>query len=269
MKKHFKKTLKLVGLTITSLVLLLAILAKNNDYSGINTTLPANQVGSPLPQVNPNKDVTDNGIPFNKFKSRATIEVDTATNTFYIYEIRDKTMSVFEAESNLMAINGVKEITLNLHSPGGSLFAAHVILEQIKILKERGIKVNTVVESQNACMSACLLIFLAGDTRTASGDSVFMFHAPYVQFSYNTPEPVYYVVQKDLRNDREEFANILGKACPADQRIKLDVLDHKEHYYTANQLVTKCTKDGFFTNLIEKPDPQVVQVISIGGGEED
>lgn len=266
MKKTIKGTAKIVVLSILAVVILVNILAKNTS-TNINSTLTNGPATTT--QTNPSKQVTENGIPHNGFKDKAAIDVDVNTNTFYVYEIKNKTMYVFEAESNLMAANGVKEITLNLHSPGGSLLAAHVIIEQINILKEYGIKVHTVVESGNACMSACPLIFLAGDTRTSSGDSVFMFHSPYVQYPYNTPEPVFYVVEKSLRKDREEFANTIGNACPLDKRIKMDIMDHKEHYYTTNQLVTKCGSTGFFTEVIAKPDPAVVKTAVVETSVDD
>lgn len=255
MKKSYKGIVKFLVTSLSIFVISTLILFSNiQPNSNINTKL--NDTENTV--ISPKKEMTENNLPYNPFRDKLQIQVDTKTNTFFIFEIGEDTLSVFESESNLMSMNGVKDININLHSPGGNLFVTKVILEQIKLLKERGIKIHTVVDPQNACMSACPLVFLSGDTRVASGNSVFMFHAPYVQFPYNTPEPMFYVVERDLAKDREEFANTLAASCPLDQRIKLDVLDHKEHYYTSTMLVTKCG-EPFFTEVLPVTDPSITK----------
>ncbi len=186
-----------------------------------------------------------NPIPKSVF-----ITVDHSDNSFDIFDIAEQTFEVFEAESNLMYHNGAKEITINFHSPGGSVFYAYIIREQIGILKERGVKIVTKVNTKDACMSACPILFLTGDERIAFADSVFMFHAPYIQYPYNTSEPLIRFLEKSVTTDRREFADSLAKQCPNYQRIKVTVLDHKDHYFKADILDSLCGSGSFFTQVI-------------------
>jgi ATP-dependent protease ClpP protease subunit len=211
-------------------------------YTASNGSINISQLlGAPEPEYNP-------------FEKEDVLTVDRKTNTFHMYEITDKTFEGFETESNMMQINGVKDITINLHSPGGELESAAFIVEQIRILKAHGITVHTVIDEKNACMSACPLIYLTGDTRTAYANSVIMLHAPYVQFPYNTPEPVYNVVQQELRIERDKYVKVLQTTCSKDPSIGMDVIDHHEHFYRADDLDTRCGSGTFFTKIIPVVD---------------
>lgn len=186
---------------------------------------------------------------WHKFNKEDTLIIDRHTNTFFLFEITDEAYIAFEKESNYMAFLGVKDITINLHSPGGSLYAEQLIEAQISILKDRGIHIKTVIDSGNACMSACPLIFLLGDERSAYADSVIMFHAPYIVFPYNVPESMVLAAEKDLRESRDKFGHVLSNVCKLDPAIATDVLDHHEHFYAADVLNTRCGA-GFFTQVI-------------------
>lgn len=186
---------------------------------------------------------------FNPFNDADEMVVNRTTNTFYLYKVTSGASDAFEKESNMMAINGVKEITINLHSPGGEITAAYVITQQIKILNEKGVKVKTIVEDKNACMSACPYIFLAGNEKIAFANSVFMLHSPYIQFPYNTPEPIMEEYMRELRADRDRFAKQFQDACPADKTIAMDMYDHDNHFYRADELDKRCPKT-FFDSII-------------------
>lgn len=201
--------------------------------------------------INLNQMFQSNDRPeWNDFNDKDQVVVDRHTNTFYIYSITGDAFEAFERESNYMAFKGVKVITINLHSPGGEMDSAYFITEQIRLLKAEGIKVNTIIDKKNACMSACPMIFLAGDTRTASENSVIMLHAVYAQFPYNVSEPVINEIEHELRLDRERYAHRLEEVCTKDTSIAMDVLDHKEHFYLAKDLDTRCGGNTFFTQVI-------------------
>jgi len=187
---------------------------------------------------------------YNPFNKDDEMVVNRGTDTFYLYSVSENAASAFERESNMMVEGGAKEITINLHSPGGELFAAYVIREQAHILQERGVKIKTVIDDKNACMSACPIIFMLGDERVASANSVFMFHSPYVQFPYNTSEDVMREVMREIRTDKDAYAKMLEDMCPNDPAIKLDIYDHQEHYYRADELAATCGGDKIFTKII-------------------
>lgn len=187
-------------------------------------------------KIEPEKAIPE----YNHFEKKDTLIVDRNTNTFHLFTITEEAYVGFEKESAYMAFKGVKEITIDLHSPGGSLYAEKLIETQVAALKERGIKIKTVIGDKNACMSACPLIFLLGDERIASTNSVFMFHAPYIMWPYNTSEPEIVQGEKDLRKSREDYGHVLESVCKNDPTIVMDVLDHDEHYYTATDLLLKC-----------------------------
>lgn len=191
----------------------------------------------------------DNTIPsFNEFNKVDQMIVNLDTNSFYIFKINEDVSEAFEQESTVMASNGVKHITINLHSPGGDVEAAYFIKEQIKILNEKGITVTTFIDNYDACMSACPLIFLAGNERIAYSSSVIMLHGPYITFPYNVPENVMNQLMRELRRDKEEFAIVLRQYCVNNPDIVEDLFNHHDNYYTAQKLKEKCG-DSFFTEL--------------------
>ena len=216
------------------------------DPNIIHITIPTEKDESLISLLD---GVLDSKPEYNKFNDIDQIIIDRKTNTFFIFAITEDTADAFERESNMMASNGVKEITINLHSPGGKLFSAYVIVQQMKILNEKGIKIKTIVGSKNACMSACPLIFLAGDEKVSFSNSVFMFHSPYITMPYNLSENIIIELERELRTDRELYANALAKACPTDKTIKMDIMDHNNHYYRADDVEKRCPKT-FFDELI-------------------
>lgn len=216
------------------------------DPNIIHIVVPAQTADDPTEQIkkalNPRPD-------FNPFNATDQMIIDRKTNTFYLYLVSEEAADAFEHESNMMAANGVKEITIDLHSPGGQLVAAAFITQQMKILNEKGIKIKTIVEDKNACASACPIIFLAGNEKIAFANSVFMFHSPYIKFPYNTPENVMIEMMRELRVDRDDYAKMLKNSCPADNTIQMFVYDHEDHFLTAKDLSDHCP-GTFFDSII-------------------
>lgn len=67
-------------------------------------------------------------------------------------------------------------VVITLNSPGGDARAAHRIADQILSARRHGMKVETRVERDGICMSACPLIFSAGENRLVASRSLFLFH---------------------------------------------------------------------------------------------
>ena len=220
-----------------------------------------------IPTKNNQQVASGEKVVFNPFSKTDVMQINLKTHTFYIYAISLDVASHFEKFSTLMMNNGVKEITINLHSPGGELEAAQIIEEQVGILKEHGIKINTIVESKNACMSACPIIFLTGDSRIASEDSVFMFHAPYIQYPHNASQAEVRFVEKDLAKSRTEFANRLAKVCPGNEDVaKMLIFDHEDHFFKALVLQAGCSKIFTSVKLTSRSFSDAVKSLNTPGG---
>lgn len=236
MRKHVKAGLMISILAIFSLYMI----------SSPKVKIDPNVIHVPAPTPQYIKS-TIKRPAYNPFNETEVITINRNTNSFYIGEIVEESFTYFEKYSSEMAARGVKTITIHLHSPGGELDVAKLIEQQIKILQERGIKVITVVDDGNACMSACPIIFLAGDEKIAASNSVFMFHAPYVNFPANTSEAEFRFVEHELNAVKVEFSKRLEQTCPTDDSIRMAMFDHTDHFYLASELLSKCSK--FFTKV--------------------
>jgi ATP-dependent Clp protease protease subunit len=71
-------------------------------------------------------------------------------------------------------LNPGKPITLNIFSPGGSIFHGITLYDTLRSLSRKGHPVTTVALGYAASMGS--LILLAGDVRIASGEALIMFH---------------------------------------------------------------------------------------------
>lgn len=75
------------------------------------------------------------------------------------------------------ANGGARRFLVELDSPGGSLAEGRLVIAEIEKEKRRR-AVDTRVRSGAYCLSMCVPIFLAGETRTAGRRARFMFHEP-------------------------------------------------------------------------------------------
>jgi len=79
------------------------------------------------------------------------------------------------------AFNALKDdadvFVIDLHSPGGALTEGRKVIEVIERMK-RDHLVETRVGRDRACLSMCVPIYLAGESRIAAPDARFMFHEP-------------------------------------------------------------------------------------------
>ena len=75
---------------------------------------------------------------------------------------------------------------INLNSGGGYLREGRQVIEFIKQMKKTHL-VETTVGGQANCLSMCVPIYLAGEQRSASRNSIWMFHEPR-SYNYYTDE---------------------------------------------------------------------------------
>lgn len=71
-------------------------------------------------------------------------------------------------------LNPGKPITLNIFSPGGSIFHGITLYDTLRSLAAKGHLITTVVHSYAASMGS--LLFLAGDVRVMGAEAQVMFH---------------------------------------------------------------------------------------------
>jgi ATP-dependent Clp protease protease subunit len=71
--------------------------------------------------------------------------------------------------------NPKKPVTLNIFSPGGSIFHGFVLYDTLRGLARKGHVITTVARGYAASMAS--IIFLAGDVRVVGEETHLMFHA--------------------------------------------------------------------------------------------
>ncbi len=71
----------------------------------------------------------------------------------------------------------VDAFVIELHSPGGAVMEGRAVIEALERMRATHDLV-TVVGPDRECLSMCVPIFLAGETRLAARDAQFMFHEP-------------------------------------------------------------------------------------------
>jgi ATP-dependent protease ClpP protease subunit len=65
-------------------------------------------------------------------------------------------------------------VTLYINTPGGSAYSTLAIVDQINSLKDKG--VHIITKATGSCMSAGTILWLMGDERKTSDNTLFMFH---------------------------------------------------------------------------------------------
>lgn len=80
----------------------------------------------------------------------------------------------------------VDKFIIKLDSGGGSLREGRQVIEFIKQMKKTHL-VETTVGDQRHCLSMCVPIYLIGEQRSASRNSIWMFHEPR-SYNYITDE---------------------------------------------------------------------------------
>lgn len=98
-------------------------------------------------------------------------------------------------------------ITLNIFSPGGSVFHGLVLYDTLRTLSKQGHLVTTVARGMAASMGS--LIFLAGDNRLIGSEALVMFHGMSASTGgdiYTMKEDIEFYEKMEARMDRIVFA---------------------------------------------------------------
>lgn len=215
------KAKKLRTLLVITLGVAMGMVLAHYTLQYLQKDVPVNEVVD---------DSLDDGEkPIKSFYDKSY--ADHSTNTIYIGEISDNAFSVLEIEGSIMQMNGAKEITIVLNSPGGSLFAAEIMKVQMDLFRKRGVTLTTKILPNESCMSACPLIFAYGDKRIADDTSVLMFHSPYNMIDPTYPEAVQIYLQETLQQLRVDYINAMSKVCGKSERMQRDIIDHNMHFY--------------------------------------
>ena len=124
------------------------------------------------------------GVMFQQFLASGTFgggllvrSSDTTEDTLTVQwrgEIGPPFLRTFNAALNKHG-EGKSRIVLVLDSPGGLAGYGARIIRRLDDLKKQ-VRIDTVVETGDSCMSMCVAIYLQGQTRYASPSARFMMH---------------------------------------------------------------------------------------------
>jgi ATP-dependent protease ClpP protease subunit len=140
------------------------------------------------------------------------------------------------------AQQGVKHITVAISSPGGDVQAAFALFNTL-----RGLPVHVTMHNVGMVSSAANVVFVGGDTRIASADAGFNFHAPTVTLNGDMDVTALRQTAKDLKTGEQRTRRVLedrtGMSGPridalkrnsqtldADQAVKLGLISTTEDF---------------------------------------
>lgn len=106
----------------------------------------------------------------------------------------------------------VKSIIIHINSLGGMYGRGKLVIQDMDSAKQYGIKVITFVDHQEQCASMCTGIFANGQTRIAAEDSVWVFHAPYVNQGSETTSQM--VIDSAIKEAQAYMLNLYTYADP-------------------------------------------------------
>lgn len=195
----------------------------------------------------------DKTLEFN-FRPFYKTAVDKENNVIYVGRVDSYLFRTILDETNRAIKEGRKEITLDFHSPGGSVFYMELIIIQLNLAKEKGLKINHRMQTGSMCASACPAIFIQGDTREVHPHSVIMLHSPYIRGlnRLSDPEKIYY--NKSLANTRAFYISLFNEACGKDNKWMFNsIMDLKDHYYYSSAVTKGC--NDFYTGFSQKSYP--------------
>uniref|UniRef100_A0A6M3KXE9 Putative protease n=1 Tax=viral metagenome TaxID=1070528 RepID=A0A6M3KXE9_9ZZZZ len=125
----------------------------------------------------------------------------------------------------------IKKITLEIHSPGGSLFDAYRIVSMIQAMQEDGYIIET--KCYGFAASAGFYIFAAGNKghRLASPNAEFMWHEllTFAMFSVSTPSST--EEQSRVLRHLQDTANGWLASVSNLTKEEIDALIHKKEFW--------------------------------------
>lgn len=152
-----------------------------------------------------------------------------------------------------------RTLHFELDSSGGLLPEAEKAVATLQQIR-RTARLETIVRQGDRCLSACVLLFAQGETRSAGGASVWMFHGACSAFS-NVPaaEPTHrYVEILREAGVSPEFLCLLSERGYLSSSGKLWASGYELHHVYKSNVITRLL-DGWQPEApVEPPfDPQV------------
>jgi ATP-dependent protease ClpP protease subunit len=115
----------------------------------------------------------------------------------------------FYAATTKTALKGITHLTVYVDTTGGAANSTVMIVNRMREVKRRGIKITTVV--QTAAMSAGALTWLEGDNRVMHSTATLMFHEV----------GLYEPIKKGPK--RGEMKDVTDRECAKDPNVKKDI----------------------------------------------
>ncbi len=142
--------------------------------------------------------------------------------------------------------NKIKRATIEIYSPGGSLFSAWRIVGIIESWKAKGVEVKTVVNGLAA--SAGFLIFLSGDEREMNTYGEIMWHElrTFAFLKISSPADTEDEA-KVLRHLQSVASNYISTKCKLSKE-EIDELVYKKELWISGK---EALEYGFATKLVQ------------------
>lgn len=154
----------------------------------------------------------------------------------------DKGAAEFAEE--LHALGG-KDVTLRINSPGGDVFQAQAMYNQIKAYSGT---VNTVIDGM--CASAATLVALAGNKITMPRNGIFMIHNPMVGYRGAIDNAECEKISNALEAIKQTIVNVYMGKCKDVSEAKVKRMMDNETWLTADE----CLNYGFIDEITEDMD---------------
>jgi ATP-dependent protease ClpP protease subunit len=153
-------------------------------------------------------------------------------------------ISPVEFSDNILRLEnaGTKELTIHMHSYGGSVFDGNVIYNA---LLQNKMKVKIIVDGIAASMAS--IILLAADEVEVAENGFIMIHRPFVSVSNGDSEELLQTA-KLLKDMEKEFARCYARKTGRSEKEFISTwLDGKDHWLNADEAV----KYGFAARKIK------------------
>ncbi len=103
-------------------------------------------------------------------------------------------------------------ITMWIHSPGGDLDGQAAIIDEMSVIKEKGIVLTTVVLGMAYSAAACILVMATPGRRFARPNSTIMFH------------PCAYCLDFDYSSQQQKVTEFLNKQTEHYMKLAADAI---------------------------------------------
>jgi ATP-dependent Clp protease, protease subunit len=151
------------------------------------------------------------------------------------------------------AQQGAKHVAVAISSPGGDVQAAFALFNTL-----RGLPVHVTMHNVGMVSSAANIAFVGGDTRIASSDAAFNFHAPTVTLNGDMDVTALRQTAKDLKTGEERTRRVLEDRTEM-SRTRIDSLKRNSQTLDADQAI----EVGLISTTAEFQVPRGVPLVTV------